>query len=307
MKKNRCQPPASANMLNAAPGPTPEEVTPAMLREQYAALAMPAAVEGVEREDRTIPGPGGPLAIRIYRPVGGGVTPGIVFFHGGGWVIGSHVSDDPLCRDLCHRAGVLIVSVNYRHAPEFRFPAAVDDGYAATKWIAEHAAELGGIPGRVAVAGWSAGGNVAAVTTQMARDAGVPTICGQLLLTPATDGTLDTPSYRENAEGFLLTGALMHWFWDHYCDASQRLDPRAAPLRAASLAGLPPAMVVTCEFDPLRDEGDAYARGLAAAGVPVQHVQAHGHMHTSITMVDVIISGVRHREQMAAALRGFFA
>ena len=146
-------------------------------------------VEGVEREDRTIPGPGGPLAIRIYRPVGGGVTPGIVFFHGGGWVIGSHVSDDPLCRDLCHRAGVLIVSVNYRHAPEFRFPAAVDDGYAATKWIAEHAAELGGIPGRVAVAGWSAGGNVAAVTTQMARDAGGPTICGQLLLTPVTDGT----------------------------------------------------------------------------------------------------------------------
>jgi acetyl esterase/lipase len=238
--------------------------------------------------------------------MGDGPHPLVVYFHGGGWVIGSHTSDDPLCRDLCDRSDTVIVSVNYRHGPEARFPAAADDGLAAVQWVAEHAIELGGIPGQLAVAGWSAGANVAAVTCQTARDAGGPALVGQLLLTPVTDGTFERQSYTDNAEGFLLTKALMRWFWDHYADMADRADPKASPF-LGDLSGLPPAMIVTCEFDPLRDEGNDYAAALAAAGVPVEHVQARGHMHTSITMVDIVLTGKEHRERMGNALRGFFA
>jgi acetyl esterase/lipase len=200
----------------------------------------------------------------------------------------------------------VIVSVNYRHAPEDRFPAAIDDGFAAVRWIADHTVELGGIPGQLAVAGWSAGANVAAVVCQLARDAGGPAIAGQLLLTPVTDSDMTRPSYVENGEGFVLTSALMTWFWDHYADPADRTHPTAAPLRAESLADLPPAMIVTCEFDPLRDEGAAYAAALAEAGVPVRHVSARGHTHTSLGMVDVIISGAPYRAEMADGLRQFF-
>jgi acetyl esterase/lipase len=230
----------------------------------------------------------------------------VCYFHGGGWVLGDSQSDDPLCRDLCVRSGAVIVSVNYRHAPEDRFPAAADDAFAALQWVAAHAPELGGIPGQLVVAGWSAGGNVAAVAAQRARDEGGPDLVGQLLLTPVTDSDFTRPSYVENADGYVLTKALMDWFWDHYCDPADRTDPRVAPLRAADLSGLPPAYIVTCEFDPLRDEGNAYAAALEAAGVPVTHVQARGHTHTSLTMVDVIISSVPFREGMAEALRSFF-
>jgi acetyl esterase/lipase len=173
--------------------------------------------------------------------------------------------------------------------------------------VAAHAAELGGRPGPVAVIGWSAGGNLAAVTCQQARDAGGPPIAGQLLLTPVTDCDVSRPSYAENAEGYLLTTSLMTWFWDHYADAPIRSDPRASPLRAADLSGLPPAFVVTCEFDPLRDEGVAYARALATAGVPSELVTARGHTHTSLTMVDVVVSGAPIRAEMARGLRGFYA
>ena len=257
--------------------------------------------------DGTLPGAAGPLQYRLYRPAGSGPHPVVVYFHGGGWVLGSHDSDDPLCRDLCARSGALIVSVNYRHAPEARFPAAADDGIAAVRWVAAHAAQLGGKPGPVAVAGWSAGGNVAAVTCQLARDSGGPDIAGQLLLTPVVDGDMTRPSYVENAEGYVLTAPLMKWFWDHYADPADRNNPKASPLRAASLAGLPPACIVTSQFDPLRDEGIAYAQALSAAGVPVQHIAARGHTHTSLTMVDIVVSGVEARVQMAEALRGFFA
>ena len=257
--------------------------------------------------DGTLPGAAGPLQYRLYRPAGSGPHPVVVYFHGGGWVLGSHDSDDPLCRDLCARSGALIVSVNYRHAPEARFPAAADDGIAAVRWVAAHAAQLGGKPGPVAVAGWSAGGNVAAVTCQLARDSGGPDIAGQLLLTPVVDGDMTRPSYVENAEGYVLTAPLMKWFWDHYADPADRNNPKASPLRAASLAGLPPACIVTSQFDPLRDEGIAYAQALSAAGVPVQHIAARGHTHTSLTMVDIVVSGVETRAQMAEALRGFFA
>ena len=256
--------------------------------------------------DGTLPGAAGPLDYRLYRPATPGPHPVVVYFHGGGWVLGSHDSDDPLCRDLCQRSGALIVSVNYRHAPEARFPAAADDGLAALRWVTAHTASLGGQPGPVAVAGWSAGANVAAVTCQQARDAGGPAIAGQLLLTPVTNSDMATASYQENAEGFVLTAPLMQWFWDHYADPADRSHPKASPLQAKSLANLPPACVVTCQFDPLRDEGAAYAKAMTEAGVPVQHISARGHTHTSLTMVDVVVSGEPVRQQMADAIKGFF-
>jgi cation diffusion facilitator CzcD-associated flavoprotein CzcO/acetyl esterase/lipase len=255
--------------------------------------------------DGVLPGADGELGYRIYRPDSPGPHPIVAYFHGGGWVLGSLDSDDPFCRDLCVRSDAVIVSVNYRHAPEARFPAAADDAFAAVKWIAANAIELGGIPGQLAVAGWSAGGNVAAVACQLARDAGGPDIVGQLLLTPVTDSDASRFSYEENAEGYLLTAALMRWFWDHYADPADRTDPKASPLRGDA-ANLPPALIVTAEFDPLRDEGEAYAEALAAAGVPVRHLAARGHTHTSLTMVDVVLSGADLRGQMAESLRSFF-
>ncbi|MGY3603027.1 flavin-containing monooxygenase [Bradyrhizobium sp. Lot11] len=254
--------------------------------------------------DGTLPGNDGPLPYRLYRPATPGPHPVVVYFHGGGWVLGDEQSDEPFCRDMCRRSGMIFVSVGYRHAPWHRFPTAAQDGFAATRWIAEHAAELGGAPGPVLVAGWSAGANIAAVTCQLARDRGGPEIAGQLLLTPVTDCTFERPSYPENATDYFVTRSLMYWFWDLYCSPGDRTDPRASPLRG-KLEGLPPAFVVTCEFDPLRDEGMAYAEALAAAGVPVEQLNARGHFHCSFTMVDVIITGVSGRVRMAEALRRF--
>src|SRR6202035_6158646 len=182
------------------------------------------------------------------------------------------------------------------------FPTAAEDGFAAARWIADHAGELGGQGGPVLVAGWSAGAKIAAVTCQLARDRGGPQIAGQLLVCPVTDCTFDRPSYNENATGYFLTRSLMYWFWDLYCSPADRTDPRASPLRG-KLKGLPPAFIVTCEFDPLRDEGIAYAEALSAAGVPVEQLNARGHFHSSFTMVDVVIIGVSGRVQIAEALR----
>jgi acetyl esterase/lipase/cation diffusion facilitator CzcD-associated flavoprotein CzcO len=257
-----------------------------------------------EVADGTLEGADGPLPYRLYRPATPGPHRIVVYFHGGGWVLGDQQSDDPFCRDMCRRTGMIFVSVGYRRAPEHRFPAAAEDGYAATRWIAAHAAELGGTVGPVLVAGWSAGGNIAAVTCQLARDRGGPEIAGQLLVCPVTDCTFDRPSYNENATAYVLTRSLMYWFWDIYCSPADRIDPRASPLRG-KLADLPPAFVLTCEFDPLRDEGIAYAEALADAGVPVEQLQARGHFHSSLTMVDVVITGVSGRVQMADALRRF--
>jgi acetyl esterase/lipase len=255
--------------------------------------------------DGTLSGAAGDLPYRLYRPTTPGPHPVIAYFHGGGWVLGNLDSDDPLCRDLCVRTDAVVVSVNYRHAPEDRFPAAADDAFAAVQWIDAHATELGGIPGQLAVAGWSAGANVATVACQLARDVGAPQIVGQLLLAPATDSDLSRPSYDENGEGYILTTALMEWFWNHYADPADRSDPKAAPLRG-KLPGLPPAVVVTADFDPLRDEGIAYAQALSAAGVPARHIRARGHTHTSLTMVDMVLSGAPVRAEIAAEVRQFF-
>jgi cation diffusion facilitator CzcD-associated flavoprotein CzcO/acetyl esterase/lipase len=274
------------------------------MMEAGAALRPPSPEVG-EVAGGVLPGPAGDLPYRLYRPATPGPHPVVVYFHGGGWVLGNLDSDDPLCRDLCARSGAVLISVNYRHAPEARFPAAADDAVAAVRWAADHAVELGGIPGQLAVAGWSAGGNIAAVACQQARDDGGPDICGQLLITPVVDADMTGLSYQENGTGYVLTTPLMGWFWDYYADPADRADPRAAPLRGR-LDGLPPACIVAADFDPLRDEGAAYARALEAAGVPVRLIRARGHTHTSVTMVGVVISGAPVRAEIAAALTGFF-
>ncbi|HZU16759.1 MAG TPA: alpha/beta hydrolase [Candidatus Dormibacteraeota bacterium] len=247
------------------------------LLEQMAALA-PEREPVAEVRDLTIPGPGAEIPIRVYRPASG-TLPGLVWFHGGGWVIGNLETTDPLCRSLATRAGCLVISVDYRLAPEHRFPAAVEDAYAATRWVAEHGPELGLEAERLAVGGDSAGGNLAAVVALLARVKG-PRLAYQLLIYPATDLRGWYPSYEENGEGYLLTERDMRWFESNYLGAdADRDDPRVSPLRAPSHAGLPPALVVTAEYDPLRDQGEAYGEKLRAAGVPAEVRRYPGMIH----------------------------
>ena len=277
-------------------------------RAFYTQMSMtrPPGPDVGEIVDGVLPGATGDLAYRLYRPPTPGPHPIVVYFHGGGCVLGDATSDDPLCRDLCVRSDAVVVSADYRHAPEHRFPAAVDDATAAVHWVADNAHALGGTPGQLAVCGWSAGAGIAAVVCRLARDMGGPNIVGQALLTPPTSGDTTRASFAENADGYGLTTPLVRWFYDHYIDAADRSDPRFAPLCAADLSGLPPAIVVTAEFDPLRDDGEAYAAALKAAGVPTEYVRARGHTHQSLAMVDVVISGAPVRAQMAESLRRFF-
>src|SRR6201993_4320851 len=256
--------------------------------------------------DGVLSGATGDLAYRLYRPPTPGPHPVVVYFHGGGYVLGDAIADDPLCRDLCVRSDAVVISADYRHAPEHRFPAAIDDAMAAVRWVADNAEVLGGRPGQLAVCGWSAGGGIAAVVCRLARDMGGPNIVGQALLAPVTSGDVTRASVAENADGYGLTTPLLRWFYDHYIDEADRSDPRFAPLCADDLSGLPPAVVVTAEFDPLRDDGEAYAVALTAAGVPTEYVRARGHTHQSVTMVDMIVSGAPIRARMAGAPRGFF-
>ncbi len=265
----------------------------------------PPGPEVGEIVDGVLQGAAGELPYRLYRPATPGPHPIVSYYHGGGWVFGGTDSDDPFCRDLCVRSNAIIVSVGYRHAPEHRFPAAALDAFAAVRWIAANAKGLGGKPGRLAVCGWSAGGNIAAVACQLARDAGAPHIDGQVLVNPVTDWDLSYRSAVDNAEGYVLTTATMQWFWDHYADLTERQDPKASPLRAKDFSGLPPALIVTCEFDPLRDQGAAYAQALANAGVASRHLPCRGHIHTSLTAVDLILSGAAPRAEIAEALRRF--
>lgn len=242
-------------------------------RTQYeariAVMAPPAAVARVE--ERVMDGPGGPMRIRVYTPIGTGPFPLLVFLHGSGFVLCSLDTHDGICRNLCAGAGCVVASVDYRLAPEHPFPAATEDCLAATRWCAAHAAELGADPVRIVVGGDSAGGNLAAVTALRVRDEGGPKLSGQLLLYPVTDfHTPGWPSYAENAEGFGLGRQTMEWFWGHYlADPAHATHPHAAPIRATDLSGLPPALVTSAEYDPLRDEGEAYADALHAAGVTV--------------------------------------
>ena len=245
------------------------------------------------------------LPYRLYRPATPGPHPIVVYFHGGGWVLGDEQSDDPFCRDMCRRTGHDLRQRRLSPCARASLPGRGRGRLCGDAWIADHAAELGGRPGPVLVAGWSAGGNIAAVTCQLARDRGGPEIAGQLLVCPVTDCDFDRPSYTRQRDR-LFPDAVADVLVLGSSTARRPTAPIRAPRRcAASLSGLPPAFVVTCEFDPLRDEGIAYAEALAAAGVPVEQLKARGHFHSSFTMVDVVITGVAGRVKMAEALRRF--
>jgi len=255
-------------------------------------------------EDRRIPGPAGDIAVRIYTPAGRDATGGgIVFFHGGGWVIGDLESSDAPCRFLANAAASVVVSVDYRLAPEHRFPAAAEDAFAATQWVASSGAALGIDPKRLAVAGDSAGGNLAAVVALMARERSGPQLAFQALVYPVTDADFSTASYVENGDGYMLTLASMKWFWGNYATEADRSSWLASPLRATDLHGLPPALVITAEFDPLRDEGEAYAAALESAGVPVTLSRYPGMLHGFFGMPGIFDESRQAISEVGAAIR----
>jgi len=260
-------------------------------------------------EDRNIPGADGQIAARVYTPDGSPPMGVLVYFHGGGWVLGDLESHDGVCRGLANGAGCVVVSIAYRLAPEHVFPAGARDCYAAAKWVAENAVSLGADPSRMAVGGDSAGGNLAAVVSMMARDRGGPAINFQLLLYPVTDCALDTPSHKEfAADGYVLSRADMEWFWKNYLDpGAERNNPYACPLRAKNLSGLPPALVLTASHDPLRDEGERFAERLIAAGVSVTCTRYEGVTHGFISFADALDKGKEGQRQAADALKAAFA
>ena len=244
-------------------------------------------------EDFAIPGPGGPIPARLYANQPGGVHPALIYFHGGGFVFGNIDTHDAVCRALAKESGAIVVSVDYRLAPEHRFPAAVDDSYAAVQWIAANAGKLGIDRSRISVGGDSAGGNLATVIAMRCRDAGGPSLASQVLLYPVTDvSSFDTGSQRDFAENYFLTRAAMQWFTGHYLGPDGRADhPEVSPFLAQNLAGLPPALVITAEFDPLRDEGEAYADRLRQAGIPVRVTRYPGMIHGFVSMRAVVSGG----------------
>ena len=269
-------------------------------------VLQPDPQEVAEVANLTCPGPAGPIALRRYRGFGAaaGPLPCLLYLHGGGWVIGDLESHDQLCRALANYTQAMVIAVDYRLAPEAIFPAAVDDAAAALRFVVAEAASLGIDPARIAVGGDSAGGNLAAVLALMGRDGTLPAPGFQLLLYPATDMAGNTPAYQRFLEGYPLTTATMRWFIDHYIpDHAQRIDWRASPLRAASLAGTPPAFVMTCGHDPLVDEGIAYARRLDQEGVSVTHLHVADQMHAYLTMGRFIPASDLTLRQAAAALR----
>src|SRR5579883_2343060 len=260
-------------------------------------------------EDRQISGPLGPLPIRIYTPDGNGPFPVLIYFHGGGWVIGDLEVYDSGCRALTDAVQCITLSVDYRLAPEHRFPAAAEDCYAATRWVAENCATINGDPTRIAIAGDSAGGNLAAVVALMARDRGTPRLLSQTLIYPVTDHyTAGYASYEEYADGHYLTRDSMIWFWNHYTsNENDARHPYASPLRAPDLHNLPPALVITAECDPLRDEGERYAARLREAGVPVTLTRYPGAIHGFVYMAGALDLGKQAFSQIVTELRKAFA
>jgi acetyl esterase len=266
----------------------------------------PEAVAKVE--NRTIPGPAGPIAVRVYKPQGRAPFPGLVFFHGGGFVLCNLDTHDGLCRSLANAAGCAVVSVDYRLAPEHPYPAAPEDCYAATQWVAKNGSELGIDVTRLAIGGDSAGGNLTAVTALLARDRGGPALRFQLMIYPVTDCAFGTASHRENGEGYFLTTGMMRWFWEKYvADAKQGAEAYASPLRAANVANLPPGLCITAEYDPLRDEGEAYAARLREAGVDVRTSRYAGMFHGFLSMTAQLDKARAAVAEAGAALRAALA
>ena len=285
--------------------PAYETLTAPEARDYYMQARLvsnPEPPELKSAEPLAIPAPHGTIGARIYTPktlrTRDGLAPCLVFFHGGGWVIGNLETHDVVCRKLAHEGELIVISVDYRLAPEHKFPAAVDDSIAATNWIAANASRLGIDANRLMVGGDSAGGNLAAVVSLHARDHGGPKIAGQVLVYPATEFARTHASHREPETSILLTHSVIGWFANHYMGDADRTDWRASPARAKTFAGLPPAYVLTAGADPLRDEGDEYAARLKEAGVPVAYKHFPGQFHGFFTMgkllkqADVAVTGI---------------
>jgi acetyl esterase len=299
---------AMLKQLAATPGPALSDMPVADARAMYRMMRPATPDLAVAKvQEKSIPGPAGAIPTRIYTPAGSGPFPIFVYFHGGGWVIGDLETADSISREFCQRVGCVVVSVDYRLAPEHRFPAAVDDSFAATKWVAENAKALNGDASRLAVGGESAGGNLAAVVSHLARDRNGPAIAYQLLAYPVTGADFTTASYRANADGYLLTLAGMQWFWNTYLpNAAERTNPMATPLNAKNFAKLPRALIMTAEFDPLRDEGEAYANKLKAAGVQVDYVRFDGLIHDFLAMSRQFSAVKPAMDKAVAGLRDVF-
>jgi acetyl esterase len=296
------------DMLAAAGGMADlATMTPQKMRAGFRRLAQSVDLKGVpvgKIENGELPGPGGALAYRLYGPQQpvDGPLPALVFLHGGGCVFGDLDTHDGLCRMLAAESGCAVVAVDYRRAPEHKFPAAVEDSYTATAWVAEHAAALGLDAGRIAVGGDSAGGGLAAVVAQMAVSRG-PRLALQVLLCPVMNLRADTPSRRELAQGYFLDEATIDWMLHHYCDPDQDIDdPRLSPLRAERFSGLPPAHIHTAEFDPLRDEGAAYAEQLRRAGIAARYTCHAGMIHYFYAMAGAIPAARSALKAAAAAM-----
>ena len=299
---------ALLEQLNLDALPDFSTLEPDVVRQMFTAMPGRGSAEPVARvEDRSIPGPTREIPIRIYTPGGNGPFPVLVFFHGGGFVTGGLETHDATCRKLTNAAGCIVIAVDYCLAPEQKFPAAPEECYAVTRWVAEAAATLGIDPGRLAVGGDSAGGNLAAVVALMARDRGGPDLAYQLLVYPITNHDFESRSYHENANGYLLSRNLMIWFWKHYLKhESEGESPLASPLRAEDLGGLPPALLITAEFDPLRDEGEAYAERLRRAGVAIRSTRYDGMFHGFFSMGEQIDKAKQALAEVSAALRAAF-
>ena len=301
------------DMMRAANRPAFETLTPDEARAAYMAsreILQPAPEDVTEARDITAPGPLGDIPLRVYRPLGtteSETLPVLVYYHGGGWLLGGLESHDVVCRRMANLARCAAVSVDYRMAPEHKFPAAVRDCAAATQWVVDNAGLLHVDRHRVAVGGDSAGGNLAAVMALMARDGTLPPVVFQLLIYPATDMMMVSRSSQTVREGVPLTSATMKWFIDHYMrDDSDRLDWRASPLRVASVAGTAPALVLTAAADPLRDEGIAYAERLEREGVRVKLLHFSDQIHGFLSMGKIIRASEVSMQMMAAALRQAF-
>jgi acetyl esterase len=271
-------------------------------RETRAALRGRAPELALVTDLRAGEGPSA-VPLRLYRPAEG-VLPAFVFAHGGGWVVGDLDTHDAVCRELASQSGAIVVAIDYRLAPEHPFPAAVEDCWTATTWVVAHATELGIDPSRIAVGGDSAGGGMATVVALMAREAGSPAVAYQVLIYPVTDLRVESPSHVKHGEGPLLTSDLMRWYVAQYAPSREAvLDWRASPLLAPSLEGLPPALIITAGVDPLRDEGEAYAKRLEEAGVAVDYVCLGGMIHGFLTMGGKVEAANRAVAMVAAALR----
>lgn len=303
--------PQAKQLLDALAGmalPNLDDTDPVELRAMMSLPAGAKAAPVAAMDDVLVPGPYREIPVRFYKPEGEGPFPLLVFFHGGGFVVGDLNSYDPLCRTLCHETGMMVVSVDYGLAPEAKFPQGPEECYSATQWLVDNAQSLNIDPGHVAVAGDSAGGCLATVVCQMSQQRSGPSIAHQVLVYPVTDFNFDTDSYRENGDGYFLTQAMMRWFWGHYLNTeSDGANPMASPLRAENLSGLPKTTIITAGFDPLRDEGVEYNDQLQAAGVETEHRHYDGMFHGFLSFAEAIDTAAEATDYISQRLKSVLA